>query len=376
MNKYQQQRKNKQSSNKSSATVTNKFEIQVLQKLSQLMKPLVEENPIPRDAQDDHYIQSFDVSDSQGIIDFFDTFGFVVVRDVLSAQQCQDTLSEIYDILEEGSTFRRNDQSTWNAWPTNAMEHYGSMSRPPIFRKQFIENRINPNVYQTFKTLLKEDNLLVNHDRGCFYRPVVGVTGIPESVSMKWSTQPNIHLDMNPWNWIQSDGAEQDKALSKLRYGDRLNEFIFENNQVTHHDGVQLQAVMNLMDNYEEDGGYVVVPFFHKIFEEYFTEIRPKGDLSVPSHSFPKNDPIQKYAIRVPMRPGSMVVWSQLMPHGSFPTTGNRARSAQFLKMFPASHLSSHPARKKARASTLNHLLKQLPEPIQLTDQGKKLLGL
>jgi len=42
--------------------------------------------------------------------------------------------------------------------------------------------------------------------------------------------------------------------------------FIYENNQ----EGMCLQSVLNLLDNKEEDGGYICVPGFHNHFDAYF----------------------------------------------------------------------------------------------------------
>ncbi len=45
---------------------------------------------------------------------------------------------------------------------------------------------------------------------------------------------------MNPYAWM-GEGVENRMSLSRLRY-DSLNQFIFENNQPSHRDGIQLQG--------------------------------------------------------------------------------------------------------------------------------------
>lgn len=116
-----------------------------------------------------------------------------------------------------------------------------------------------------FSLLLEEENLLVNHDRCCFFRPttsgVVGLTGqmLPKDMP-QWTTAQNLHIgifvccavllrswvssfdyiDMNPQDWL-GDGFLNRQSLSNLKY-ERLADFIFENNQPSHADGIQLQG--------------------------------------------------------------------------------------------------------------------------------------
>lgn len=95
---------------------------------------------VPRDEEDPHYVKAFSPSgkDDAEILKFFETYGFVVVRDVLSAQECQDTVANVFDMLEAGVSswiclyisnllvqskqFDRNDVATWSAWPSGGME--------------------------------------------------------------------------------------------------------------------------------------------------------------------------------------------------------------------------------------------------------------
>jgi len=150
---------------------------------------------------------------------------------------------------------------------------------------------------------------------------------------------------MNPWAWM-GDGESCRKELSELRY-DRSNNFISENNQASHSDGLQLQAVLNLMDNHEDDGGYICVPGFWRQFNEYFNTV--PADLSKPMYNFPTKGAVFKRAIRVPMKAGSMVVWDQRMAHGSLPNASPNPRCAQFIKMFPKRIVDKQRAFHRAR---------------------------
>ena len=259
---------------------------------------------VPRDEEDERYVKDFAVEDEEGFRAFFERFGFVVIRNVLTPEECANTLNDLYDIIETGSQFRRDDVTTWNNFPPNSIPQYGSPSKPPIFKPQFVRNRQNPNVHRVFATLMGEEDLISNFDRGCFFRPRLVDMGNGSMKTMKeWSTRDNLHLDMNPWNWL-GDGSIVRQNLDRLRYnGLQSPDFIAENNQPCHLDGLQLQGVMNLIDNHEEDGGFICVPGFAHHFDEFYSaDPAHRDDCS--SYNYRSSDPIFRLYKRVPMRVG------------------------------------------------------------------------
>jgi len=320
------------------------------------------------------YTESFLADQAGEMQQFFDKYGFVVVRDVLTPQACEETLNEIFSLLENGTGFIRSNVDTWSRWPADSIERYGSPHKPPVFLPQFLRNRQNPNVFRVFSTLLHDDKLLVNHDRCCFFRPTkAGTLADGQALSKdmpEWGTNANFHIDMNPWAWM-GDGAVNRMALSTLRY-DKLNNFIFENNQPSHSDGVQLQGVLNLADNREEDGGFSCVPGFHLEFGQYFNSRKP--NMGSPSYNFtPKEEPYHR-GTRIVMRVGSMVVWDQRMAHGSLPNRSAHFRSAQFIKLFPQRTVDA--ARARARAETVYAQIKGVGFEAEVTELGRSLFGL
>jgi len=107
-----------------------------------------------------------------------------------------------------------------------------------------------------------------------------------------------------------------------------------KNNEVCAKDGLMLQGVINICDNTEEDGGFIIVPGFQKVFKDYFNLLKP--DLSRSSYNWTiKNILFNKYAKRIPMKAGSIVIWNQCMAHGSMTNFSDKIRVAQFIKMFP-----------------------------------------
>ena len=82
---------------------------------------LIEKNILTVESQLDQngYIKTFDaVKDLKELKDFFSTYGFVVLRDVLSDEQCKKTLDEFWK-SNESSGLKRDDASTWEQYWKN-----------------------------------------------------------------------------------------------------------------------------------------------------------------------------------------------------------------------------------------------------------------
>eukprot|EP01103_Thecamoeba_quadrilineata_P007845 TRINITY_DN17665_c0_g1_i1.p1 TRINITY_DN17665_c0_g1~~TRINITY_DN17665_c0_g1_i1.p1 ORF type:complete len:381 (+),score=55.37 TRINITY_DN17665_c0_g1_i1:62-1144(+) len=295
------------------------------------------------DQDDKRYVQSFTHDQPEQIRTFFDEYGFVVVRDVLTLAECDASIQDLLSLLAP-SGFNLHDKSTWHLWPNTGMEKYGNPSYDPFFLPQFLRNRQNPKIYNVFVALFQEDDLLVNHDRGCFFRPTT-------EISQDVSTKENLHLDVNPWHYL-GDGKREIRERKKIDYS-KLSHFIQENNMLSQHDGLQLQAGINLADNLEEDGGFICVPGFHRVFSETFGRSNKKPPSDSSSYTFTKKDQAFAFRKRIPMRAGSIVVWDQRMAHGSAPNRSQQFRAAQFLKMLPARLVMNSPARGAARTEAI-----------------------
>jgi len=319
------------------------------------------------EAGDARYARSFSVEDSSDAPrEFFDRFGFVVFHDVLTAGESAASADSIFSLCEQGTAgrFQRGDPASWRHFPQEGMEKYGCPTREPAMSEVMLRNRANPRVHAAFARLLGEEDLLCNHDRVCLQRPTRGEHG-----SEGYSTNSNLHLDMNPWHYM-SEASSARQALDGLRYRS-TRDFFAENNAVFAGDGLQLQGVLNLHDNFEEDGGFWCVPGFARAFEEVFGALpMPRGQAEAPSLSFdPRRSEggevfglLRRLAMRVPMRAGSMVVWDQRTPHGACRNSSARPRLAQFLKLFPRRLVA--PQRLSRRAALLQRELRGLPRDL------------
>lgn len=321
---------------------------------------------LPRCPNDARYVKSFAVEDGEAAKAFSEEHGFVVFHDVLSAAECEATVSEIWSYLEERTPgLQRDDAETWFLMSS---ERYGLPEAQAIFTPQVVANRQSPRVHAALDAVLARlpdpegekpygphpsmNSVVVSQDRWCVYRPC--------KQHSDWKTSENLHLDINPWSF---KGLEPSGAKS-LRYGvdgqlqdDRfpLQDFRTEVNVQVEDGGPHYQGALNLLDNLEEDGGTRVVPGFHKSFQTWFEALgRAEDNLAQSSphdnwllkrpcgggsFKFSDLDPIHSLSHRVPMRAGSLLLWNHCTVHGSRANNSDRFRTAQFIRGFRAGEL-------------------------------------
>jgi len=262
------------------------------------------------------------------------------------------------------------------------MREEGIVGTPPVFTVQALKNRQNPEVYKVFANILGRKDLLANHDRYGLFRPTTNLKlsdGTKVSNS-NWKTINNLHIDMNPWMHVEDPVATQsEEILSRLRYK-RRDEFIAENNEVgvLVDNQLNLQGLINLADNYKEDGGFHIIPGFKEHFVECTTRndhLKKRYGKKMTFIVLPENDKLHKQSKRVTARAGSLVVWDQRTVHGSAPNKSDRARYAQFIKYFPATPMN--PERKEARKAAIAEALEELKFAENgLSDLGRQIFGL
>lgn len=307
---------------------------------------------IERDLEDDRYIVSFHVDDTINAKAFFERYGFVVFREVLSKEECLKTRQEMWSIIEnENPGLTRQDSSTWHKWSSS----FGMPKQKVIFSPQICKNRCNLKIHRAFATVLGTNHLMLNHDRFTIYRPTErGPDG------RQFGTRTNLHLDIDPWQYLGNDSG----PLEALRYTE-LQDFIRENNAVVQATGPHVQAILNLRDNVEADGGTQVIPGFHKVFEEWANSThvvkqkKSNHEKKVLGGNYKLNPnlPLNKLGQRVTMREGSIVIWDQRLMHGSVENRSKRLRMAQFMKAFPTASILTE-GRRRARSLAVHNCLK------------------
>jgi len=243
----------------------------------------------------------------------------------------------------------------------------------------FFINRQNANLYTAFSCILESQDLLVSHDRAALFRPTKNVL-FPDGTYKDmnhWRTGYNIHMDINPYTYMSDSLDMYNEKWSQLTYGHKLNNFINENN-IAHKTTPHLQGVLNLYDNFEEDGGFVCVPGFTKHFNAWYnaTIVTLSNIKTSPSISFSsKKHWLNKYAQRISMRAGSIVIWDSRLPHGSMPNQSSRMRCCQFVKMFLLSDIPNQEILLN-RKETLKREIDIAKFNSDITPLGTKLFGL
>lgn len=89
---------------------------------------------LPKD--NDGFVQDFSVDQVDEIQAFFEKYGFVVVRQVLTEKECNKSIDEIWEFLQRRyKTIERDDPRTWNKWPSLA--ELGILGNFSILSPQF-----------------------------------------------------------------------------------------------------------------------------------------------------------------------------------------------------------------------------------------------
>ena len=98
---------------------------------------------LPRDDDDSRFVKSFDCVDNistAGAVEFFNKYGFVVLRSVFDSSECERTREAMWNILESGNPeFKHDDQTTWGTMKSKG--NYGLSTRGPTFHPVLVNNR-------------------------------------------------------------------------------------------------------------------------------------------------------------------------------------------------------------------------------------------
>jgi hypothetical protein len=348
---------------------------------------------LPRDTGDPRWVRSFPVEARQEALQFWQQWGFVVFRGVLTTEECDATISEVWSTLEaRWPGLARDDQSTYSLVPS---KRYGLPDEQAIFTSQIVRNRQSPELYKALDAITPPwpgthihgvpetpgpNSIVVSQDRWCMYPPSLGDPN-------RQTNNPGAHLDICPWSYYPgvSRRLDPETDIEGLLYdGDsrvrQLCDFRAEINGVRGEYGPHNQGLINLLDNEENDGGTALVPCFHRHFREWRDALgrwednrvgqRRRGSSFVFSNP---RDPIHKLMRRVPMRAGSLLLWNQTLVHGAEPNASSRTRVAQFVRGFRAGEMGS--ARADTRAQAVRRELQMEGVMGELTELAPHVFG-
>jgi hypothetical protein len=322
------------------------------------------------DESDARYCKSFPVQEasSEVVQQFFEEYGFVIFRQVITDGECHQTIEEMWDLMEElTSSIKRDNPDTWN----QGFSSFGMPQNTPshsIFQSNIMRLRQHAFVVKCFAGILKNNDILCSHDRWLMHRPTK--LGKPAFRS-DWAAKPSVHLDLNPAEFVDTKYRKEiEQRLDSLRYGSRKKwAFISENNDVHKGFGRTVQGILNLGDlpNSENGGGTILIPGSPRWFEKWAKTV-PRSLVGTTSHRF--GPEMTSVAQRVTMRPGSLVIWDQRLIHGSTVNMSSNMRYGIPIRFFHAKQLSANRARD--RSVTLRRIVQQHGFEQELTALGSK----
>jgi len=233
--------------------------------------------------------------------EYLDEHGYVIIKEALSKEETEKTLSLLWNYLEDlGTGINRNNNETWgnDRWPTCA---HGAII--PSYGIGHCESqwflRSIPNVKKAFAGIWKTEELLTSFDGVSLWRPW--------NINPDWKTESGqkwFHIDQHP---ISRPGKQC------------------------------IQGLVNLLPTSEEIGGNVVVPGSHKFFENLpieYKERLSKLPLGIDHFRFPNDDPklSSKTPIMCHMDPGDMLLWDSRTIHCSNSGTKIPEENAELIR--------------------------------------------
>lgn len=340
--------------------------------------------------ESDGYMKTFSIDENEAYQSFFDTYGFVVLRDVLSAAECDTSCDEIWDSLEaQEPEIDRQNPLTWTEryWPQSICRNGGFMGKFPYWKRmpnlketfvakqpQAWANRTHPDVYDIFRQLLNTAKLWGSIDRYGIMRPTKRRPPVErqedqqENVDENWATKSEwLHWDLSPFHFGTSAAGfgpqkKMNRQVLRQTYG-----------------SLRLQGLVTLTDCPLSTGGFHCVPGFqHQFFQWRDANIDGYGaQEEIQKRNFievPDSDEMRQHICQVPMRKGSVLIWNSMLPHGNFPNQSpSEFRMVQYIKMIPVDDSREF---KPAISSCKFEKTEWFPENYSLSALGRRMYGL
>lgn len=280
-------------------------------------------------------VETYDPQSPAEWHDHITKHGYVIIHNVLPKENLEATINDIWHHTgadpDDPDTWYRSDVIR----PVGMVEmyHYQSMWN----------NRQDPHLYEIFRAIHGTGKLGVSIDR-------VGLKPPASPRHPEYDHRGMIHWDTD-----------------MTRYPD-----------IPFH----VQGVLALTDTEPEMGGFQCIPETYQNLEGFLaTQSREKIESRNPDYS--------GYSITKPrLAAGDLLVWTSLLLHGNGHNTSSKPRLCQYISMNPIGQQTeeqrqgriaswrnnTHPAG-KAFPGDPRRIEEQRPAPAQLTDLGKKLLG-
>ena len=210
-------------------------------------------------------------------LEHWNTQGYVIVREAVSKQDCEDAIAAMYDFL--GIT--KDDPASWYK-PHPARQ--GIMVQ--LFQHPALEkNRTSPKIRAAYEQLWRRTDLWMNTDRVSFNPPENEQWHFPG---------PRLHWDVS--------------LQLPIPFG--------------------LQGLLYLSDTLETQGAFTLVPGFHHKINDWINSLPAGADPRLQDLYALDAKPIAAGA-------GDFIIWHQALPHGSSPNTARLPRIVQYINYLP-----------------------------------------
>ena len=211
-------------------------------------------------------------------IAFWEAYGYVIVKNAVTQQDCADSRKAIMDFL-------KMDEQDATSWYRRNDDMQGIMVN--LYNNTAInKNRNLPRIRRAFEQLWNRRDLVVTTDK-CGFNP-------PETVTFKYMGT-GLHWDVS--------------LATPIPFG--------------------TQGILYLTDTAVNQGALTVVPGFHKDIETWLN--------SLPKNINPRETDFSSFApIPVAAHAGDLIIWNHKLPHGSSPNKARLPRIVQYINWYAA----------------------------------------
>lgn len=227
--------------------------------------------------------QQIDKVLTQDDLDFWDKNGYIIIRNTISKQECDETIA----VLCKHIGIDRYNAATWY---THHPDRQGIMVQ--LFQHAILEqNRRSVKIRKAYEQLWNRTDLFVNADRVGFNPPET--QGYPFQ-------GPHLHWDVS--------------LDLPIPFG--------------------LQGILYLADTAENQGAFTLVPGFQNSIAGWINSLPPDAN--------PRKEDLYALGTKpIAANAGDFIIWHQALPHGSSPNTAILPRFVQYINYAPVDERES-----------------------------------
>lgn len=215
---------------------------------------------------------------SEDDLRFWDENGYFIIRNAVSAEDCENTVELICNFLQ----IKRNEPATWYNTHPHRQGIMVQLFQHPLLDK----NRQSEKIRKVYEQLWGRKDIWVNADRVGFNPPETNTWKFPG---------PGMHWDIS--------------LALPIPFG--------------------LQGILYLADTAPNQGAFTLVPGFHNKVETWIK--------TLPTGTNPRNTDIHSLGpVPIAANAGDFIIWHHILPHGSSPNTSSLPRFVQYINYAPA----------------------------------------